>query len=517
MKKNAFRGFGLVLGLGLLVGFNGCGSKDGDVFDQSGFDAYNPQQFAKSLETYHQKDLKENQVSESGQTIYIDFSDGMPQAYAVENNHNMINYLAQKFTGNNVQWFGLGQSKIYELDFPSTQLYNKVVDPKQFIDKCAPIEDALAKITSANDEAILITDFEEYTKDKTEQFENFAKKYFIDWLNKGNSIEFYIANYTETSKDKRQCDKHLYFVVFNTAQQNMKNKVDEAWNGRGLDYQTFTMTTDLFGEITTQYPSAMKGGNYFDINGNDIVFVTNEANYVNAHNKGYEYYPCQTTWKDMFTNATSMSEAGVQKPFTHVLRNLFVDCSGYDSYEIEGLSLKVTNVDEDYVFFSKTNELKNHTPKFVKDASENDVLAEDNDAIVFGCYEADGQVKPEWVYAPKAGKEMNEVFVIDDNLFNNTKKETPEKTEIGIKFHPNFNCSQMIYPHGLIRVDITAKFSPKIDAERLSSLFSWPSITTNGRRNESLQEAVRNTLQSEDVKSNVNTHVYTFYIITTLE
>ena len=126
----------------------------------------------------------------------------------------------------------------------------------------------------------MVTDFEEYTTDGKEQFENFAKDEFIKWLKMGNSITFYVANYQEkNAKTKRTVDKHLYFIVFNTAANKLKADVEYAWKDRGYTYEQFELSTDIY-SLENKYAAADKGGQYYDQEGNDIVFAVN--NYVDC-------------------------------------------------------------------------------------------------------------------------------------------------------------------------------------------------------------------------------------------
>jgi hypothetical protein len=59
----------------------------------------------------------------------------------------------------------LGGGKINPLDYNSNELFNKVSDPKQYKDIMAPIQETLKKITEGNNDALLVSDFEEYTTD----------------------------------------------------------------------------------------------------------------------------------------------------------------------------------------------------------------------------------------------------------------------------------------------------------------------------------------------------------------
>lgn len=480
-----------------------CGNGN-DPFASCGFNAFDQGQMKDRLAAYTQKDVMPAAESDGTMRVYIDFSDGMVNAYkGNSNNLEMIKALANKFT-TKADFKKLAGGQIQDMDFSFNEIFNKVVDPRSYSTEImAPIEEAVKTITEGNDESLLVTDFEEYTTDKKEQFRGFAEQYFEEWIKKGNSITFYVANFVE-----KRIDKHLYFIVFNTPQNKLKTLVEQAWAGRNLDYETFDLTTNFY-TFETNYPAANKGGEYFNEDGYSIVFGTNAEYYVNASEKNYEYYPCQASWADIFNNSKALMEQGVKKPFTHLFRNLFVNFKNTDSYNVESLAVKVSDVTEDFDFFSKCNEAKNHPMKMDKDASGNVIVAADNDEIALTCYDANGELRSEWKYSPKSVNAVADALVLDEELFNNTKNENPEKTEIGIKYHNNFNGTQLTDGR-LIRIDVVInKCEPNIEA--LSSLFTWQSITQKGKTNNSLEESVRNTIQSLNPDGKV---VYTYYVKT---
>ena len=117
---------------------------------------------AANVESYFKKDFEPEMIHTDTQRVYIDFSNGMWQAYKGNaNNSGMIDKLTQRLTGTSIQWFGLGKGQIYKLDFPSTQLYNKVTNPSNYAKEImAPIEKTLEEIVSKGEEALLVTDFD---------------------------------------------------------------------------------------------------------------------------------------------------------------------------------------------------------------------------------------------------------------------------------------------------------------------------------------------------------------------
>ncbi len=507
MKKEIFKGFVIgcaVMAMSFLT--MSCGNKD-DIFPNVMKQDY----IFNNIQAYHLKNVEGKAAENREMNVYIDFSDGLWQAYKNNpDNGVMIQAIAQNLTGGAVKWYGVGSNKIYDLDFPNTELYNKVVNPKSYSKEImAPIQETVNKIVEANEDALFVTDFEEYTQDKKEQFLGFAKDYFIEWLKKGNSIDFYVTDYTEKCKKNRTVGKHLYFIIFSTPGHPLKDKIDFALKGRTCRYETFNLSKNFF-SLSNEYPAANKGGNYYNEKGEDIVFLLDENYFKNNFKDNFEFYPCQSTWADIYSNSKSLMEQGVPKQFTHVLRNLFINLKNDDIFTINGLGVKVYDVTDDYTFFVQANEAKKHAPKLTKDASGNVIIDEsETNPIAVTCYDDKGNLKKEWNYSPKKIMELPEVFTLDKQLFNNTKASNPEKTEIGIMYHPNFTGS-LSNPGALIRVDVVVD-NCEPNFEKLSRLFSWDSSTQKDKKNSSLEESIRNTLEKINPQGET---IYSYYIVT---
>lgn len=510
MKKRKFYPFLTCTAVVLAFLATSCRDK-GDVFSQAGINVMDPAYISDNIQAYHLKDVECQGEENSTMNVYIDFSNGMVQAYKGNaNNRGMISSIAQKLTGGTVKWYKVGSKEIKEMDFPNTELYNKVVDDKSYSTEImAPIQETIKKIVSENQDALFVTDFEEYTADGQEQFQNFAKEYFIDWVKKGNSIDFYVTNYDEKCRGNRTVAKHLYFIIFSTPAQKLKANIDDAFKGRSYQYETFNLSRNFF-SLSNEYPTATKGGNYYDNEGRDVIFQMDEQKYKNGVQNYFEFYPCNATWSDIYSNSKSMMEQGVPKPFTHVFRNLFINLKNEDSFTINGLSVKVSDVTDDYKFFAQAKEAKKHAPKMTKDASGNPVIDEsETNSIALGCYDEAGNLRAEWNYSPKNVTDLPEVFTLDQQLFSNSKTSNPEKTEIGIVYHPNF-AGTLPNPGALIRVDVIAENCEENFA-KLSQLFSWESSTQPGRTQNCLEESIRNTLQAINPKGET---IYTYYILT---
>ena len=471
-----------------------CGGSD-DCFEKEGFDAFG-KDVKNFITDYSQKDYGTITTDSEDIDVYVDFSSGMNYAYKVATNAEMIRTFAGQFA-DVATWYNCSSDIIKPMDrLSDKEIFNLVSDARMFNKIGAPIEKTLAKIVADNKDAVFISDFEEYENNKI-QTAPFAAKYFTEWLNKGNSIKFYVAeNFKEGKIMKR-----LYFVVFNTPIMSAQKMIENAWRGRGYNYREFLLTNDFL-TMTTEYPSNTKGGIYYNENGQDILFLLDKDKFFNPADKDIEYYPGQSGWDNLYEYSNKFMQPGTPKPFTHVFRNLFINLKGDEAYSLDGIDVRVTNVTDDYVYFCKTREVLKHQPKLTKDESGNPTFGEDNDAIALNCYNVDGSLRSEWNYDPNKTPtpEVKEVFVVDEDLFKNDKANG-NKIEVGLKWHPNFNGSQITDPAGLYRVDIIIKECTE-QLPDLTSYFAWEG-------NNALAESVRKTLFDTNPKGKV---IYSYFV-----
>ncbi len=490
-----------------------CGSSNKDCFNAAGvniWDGLLNQRIEKYYDATKNYELREK--SENSR-VYIDFSNGMIHAYqSNSDNAKMIEKITQKLTGSDTKWYGLGSGEIYTIDYSTTELYNRVTEPRSYASQImAPIEETLKEITSIESDALFITDFEEYTTDGKEQFENFAKNYFIDWITKGNSIDFIVTDYVEKTRDGCSVGKHLYFTVFNSSSnKKLLTDINYALKDRGFRFKTFSLSTNFY-ELSNEYGAEKKGGIYYDQQGKDILCVMDPIQYVNGlkqKNKDFEFYYFQQDWTNILKYSKSLAEPGNPVPFNDFFRKLYINASNEDVFKLNGLDVKIYDITNDFVFYSKTEEVQRNKPSLTKDSNGNTIFSKnEKNPIALTCYFPNGEIKPEWKYMPIERQQIKEMFKFNEELFKNGYKDNNKKIEIGIKFHENFNVSQLGNPQALLRVDVViADCNPNF--ENLD-LFKWESTTVKGRYNESLYEAIRNTLDKVNPNGKV---IYSYFI-----
>ena len=145
---------------------------------------------------YYIKDvteIKEKDVIEA----YFDFSDGMNWAYQNDTTKNILKDIVNKVSNESgAKIYSMADDQITLLPEKTTTLFNTIMSPASYSKQYAPIEKTLARIVEQGNNALMVTDFEEYTTDGKIQTAAFASKYFEEWLNRGYDIKFYITDYT---------------------------------------------------------------------------------------------------------------------------------------------------------------------------------------------------------------------------------------------------------------------------------------------------------------------------------
>lgn len=417
---------------------------------------------------------QQQKPSTDGYCAYFDLSDGMLSAYSDPVTKDYLKSIVNKITGNNTckQVYALKNGKVEKLEKSQTELYNYILNPKSYA-QMAPIEETLKQIVSDDKSAFLITDFEEYTNRSIQQ-QNYAKKYFEEWLNKGFDISFFVMDYKEGKKNK-----HLYFTVFDSPSRTLFKDIAAALDGQQVNYKLFNLTTDLV-TYTYNYAAATRGGCYHDAaTFEDIVSCTNETGEEDCYTiyKEFksEFYPFEATWTDIVSNAKSMSEEGNTPVFTHLITGPVADFSLMNGYEIEKLALHISNIQNDFNKFTGYYD-------FHKSGANVD---------------EEGKVLPEFDYSKGGGtiSEVADLFIYNGRLEDG-------KASINIDFLPGFSGEiANMSSSDLLRVDvIIAECRPKYGV--IDELFAWDG-------NDSLAQAVRNTLQDINPQGKI---IYTFFI-----
>ncbi len=464
-------------------------------------------QFQEFIIPYHEATLSENTNAKTGnQTVYVDFSDGMVQAYSSETNKKLIDYFCQKMVGNSIDWFGLGKNHngIGKISFTDDRdIYNKVISEGSYVDIMAPIEEALKKITTSNNDAILITDFEEYTPDGKEQKYAYAKDYFTKWVQAGNSITLYYTKYTEKNRKSNLVgDKNLYFVIFNYGkidENSLLTKFNKSIEGREselLGLKHFEISTKPY-KISNNYGGTEKNGLTPDDASSTELSLGDKSEvltyYYNAmldKQKQFEVFEFGLSLNDLHEYYFKEKKRFLQK--------LNLDVSNDKSYILNEVEVRVSDITSDYIHFVKCERAKNMKPELDKDEGGNTIWSkkdEENPEIVEYFEKNSSKLKKEYVYKKKSGEVIPEIFDYESNIFKDRLKNSPKEVELITIFHKNYNGKFEANDQKLLRVDYVVKNTSENYSNQLED-FKWNSIinSSNGV-NSSLFESIRNTLQ----------------------
>jgi hypothetical protein len=426
----------------------------------------------------------------------------------------MIQAITNKLVSPDIEWFAMDSGKIKKLELSSNEVFNKVSNPKEYKSLMAPIQETLKKITESSNDALMVTDYEEYTTNGIEQFENYPKKYFIDWLKKGNSITFLYTDYVEVNaKTKVTSLKHLYFTVFTHGKANensMVTQIKEALKGRytpkefNLNNNPYTISNDYGGKEMTGIADKTfaKWVNY-----------NSNANFDKS--LPYEVIGMNKAWNE---DIEKYVKNIIEKQDGVFMEKLILNASNQSSYKLGKVAVKLYDASEDYEHYARCEEAKKHTPKLEKDKGKNDVWTKEstNDAIIASCYEKNTtNIKKEWVFAPttdpEALKPIEEVLDYDQKIFADHLKNSPDKVELITTFHKNYKLKKVEKADALWRVDFVIDEATFNDSNPQLADFEWSSTTKAGTTNRSLSEAIRNTLQDPSVAPKGKV-IYTYYI-----
>lgn len=465
--------------------------------------------FQEELASYLSKDMPSVSVSSNKYAAYFDFS-GVYVAYNDPSTKQTFNNLTQKVTGDASSFdiYSMANDSIQELSDANTPaaLFQKLHDTNEQGQLWAPIERTLKKIASEGRPALLVTDFEEYTKDGVIYRQAYATPYFRTWLQRGGDIQFYVTDYIEGS-----LHKHLYYVVFDYNHHELGKLVADALKGAPVNYRTFMLSTNSY-PMATSYPSASQGGTYHDETGQDVVSLSVEdgkdGSFFMIDSLRAESYSFDAPWTDIVSNAKDQTLGnGAKVPFKHLFSNLYIDLSHADSYDIKSLAVRVTDVQKDFDAYTAYKTALANAPKKVSD-SDGIYLDWDGHEAGEEYYDENGNIKPEYNY-PKLKPsivEYKDMLVFDNDLFKSSRAKDPSKAELAINFDQRFTGTIVGQSedavNDLTRIDIVIADATICPQQKIDSLFGWDG-------NDCLSSAIRNVLQ--DMKP-IGMPIYSYFV-----
>ena len=411
---------------------------------------------------------KEDVDDFSNYSVYVDYTDCLKLACDADSNtKRKLEFFVGKTGGIADRcngYYALKDDSIQALGKPNKETFNNIYNQGNY-KWTAPIEKALRRITQKNEGAVLITDFEEYQDGKIFRGD-FASRYFIPWIQRGNNITFFIFDFEENG-----FDKHLYVTVFDSPKQIVLNDVKDALSQGEINYQMFNLNNSLF-STKTDYDWKAYGGNYRNNAGEDCISFTQDGGegdcYCYFDGCNAEYYPFGEPWEYIVKNiaddrSLESSERDGEVPYKDLISGLHIDFSRMSGYRVEKLSLKMTGIQPDF------------------DAFRNSMVEE--------------SVK----YQPVSCGAIYDMFVFTGMISNN-------RADVAIDIKPGFS-GKVANMNGsdMVRVDVLIEKCSVNDGV-LGGLFAW---NDKGGSNNSLKDAVLNTLQECTPTGKV---VYSYFV-----
>jgi hypothetical protein len=489
----------------LIVTLGNCGP-DPDPFQQQGVDLYG-KDLPATLTAYN--DMKaglDKQQKQGSPAMYVDFSAGMYTAFGTPVIKELMSQCFNTVLAQEFEVYRLAEGQVSPLPVSnSTELGQIVNDPKQYLDRRAPIQAAVEKIIASKNDALLITDFEEWQDNKEITTTAYLKIAFSTWLRAGNSISFFVADYKEG-----KIDKHIYFTVFTYGRPVGNSLIDKLRPKLATLPAKFDLATDAYLFIT-DYPGAKTGGIFRDPGGKsekDQNVLDLQAGYINglAQHHAFEYYPLGVNWATI-----EQAKKDYSTQFHDFFRKLYIDLSNTDSYNYENLEVKTYDATADFERYAKAMEVKKHKPSIVKGTDGEDKISDkEADAIALACYNPDGSVKAAFRYEQQDAQVLTDVFTLNQTLFANTFRNNKTKTEIGIAFAPQFAVGKIPDASGLIKVVVSIHQAAVNSHNPVLEKFKW--VNASGTPNAALYASVKSTLDELKPADKV---MYTYYIKTT--
>lgn len=423
--------------------------------------------------------------------VYVDMSDGMNFAYSTDESKKMLEAVINKLAArNDVEFFGLANLAITPIKQQEshTELYNYICNPRSYANQKAPIEETLKKIVADNTPALVMSDFEEY-KGGVIEVAAYAKKYFIEWLSKGNYITFYKWAFTEHGKNK-----WMFLAVFDDNSNRLYSEVDIALTSVNPNIEKYVLGGYEYAYPTsTNYLSLKQGGNFHNANGKDVVTAVSEnggdEDYI-SYSKPLavpggvqglytrldqsvgtfaEYYPIGLSWDNVIANINAYKEVE-EGGFTHLLSNLYIDFEDQDGFLIEGVEARVFNLQNRIV--EVAGQMENENFKF-----------------------SDGGICPE----------VNEMF--QAGMIPARKGDAVDGAHLYVDLHEKFSGKfpDNVSSSDLLQVDLVVS-KAYADLDKVQEFFNWDG-------NACLANSVKEVLQAETC-SPVGRTVFTYYIKT---
>jgi hypothetical protein len=251
-------------------------------------------------------------------------------------------------------------------DFETFELnrdYNEVETTLKRINKDIPLADidkAVKEIVKGNNQAILISDFEDFDDKpgalatKSRDLIPYLSPWLKIWLEKGFSIYIIIEPYKETYEGKLVDKKRFYFIFTDDKLKapisaNVINKIDHLIKKRTC--QLFKMTNS---DISVESPKS-------DISARDLDFSVEYGNH-------FDFISIENSWDDIREYVMKLDKYGEPIPQEEkqpIIKNFKLNHGV--NYKVENIKVIATNITADFVEQKKKISGKDISEAFVVD------------------------------------------------------------------------------------------------------------------------------------------------------
>lgn len=486
----------VVVTVSLLLTCGGCGDST------PAYDPFGTEVVIDNVKSYHDAATSTGSadVVSGGGTVYIDFSDGLVDAFRGNtNNQDMLTSITSKLVNEGMEWFKLADGEITPMASESgdlRKLFKTVTDDASYSGWYAPIDQALAAIAAGDKEALLITDFELYLSEDKEALDDpYAEKSLRQWLRRGNRATFFYAPFIEKGQEKK-----LFFTVFSIGtpdQNSLLTKVSEKLDGEDVNYGVYTLTANPF-EATAEYGGEKKCGLNDILMQNASMDATGNPLLKNCGSFGecvdvvcLDYNA--ELWNDAVPEFVEVGEFSKEKPF---MKALVMNAAQGQGLTVTDVEVEVSDVTADFMkhVMDPRVEAAKNSLVYTKDANGADIIDDVNTPMeVWNLLNLDGS--PIQTY-PGGTQAVNEVIQLHDELLENTMKSDPSNAEVHLLVHENFDGTQM---KGGTRLLCIQTFVSGMETnDQGLEAFAWTS-PNGGKDNVALRESVANTLAAFQV------------------
>jgi len=487
---------------GILI-FNACNSK-GSSDPWAALNPFDDAKLAENVEAYYDATMGYQVEKDAVFDVYTEMSmDFGFMAYKMSYNSEFAGDIF--FQMKKIHHYKIEKSGVEDGGEVAgkDQIMSKIDDPSVYQSSGVDIEKGLKQLVDNNRPALLITDFELWDEDKGVELYDRAiyNEHFKNWLSRPNhSITFYFADFCDQITDKtgragegnaimpERYHKKIFFAFFDVD----KNKSFSS-NAIPLripkEFQKIVVDIAPY-KVSTQYVSLESSGIGMGLDAQVtkvLQGLTKEKafEFVNVGKYNWEYI-----------DKTIQTKKG--EPF---FKNLFVDASDNAAFDLNKLSVQVTDVTDDFTHFMRCRHAKTLKPKIVQDKNGKDVFDPSNDPITQLVYDpTTGKLKTEWIYdisTAKPGASLKEIFEVNNELVKNSKKKTAKRITVETKIHSAYRLDKITQKNGLLRIDVIAEDVTKNYSS--FDILTWDSPGNAGGgikyKNSSLVKSIQSALK----------------------